>query len=599
MLCVPTGGNAADPQPYTVDVAKTGNGPLDAAIHDSLTLISLQKVAPVGAFALVGRARIDRDRVIAALHSYGFYKARVTMTIAGQPIDDPTLPETLDAVPADHAVPVTIAITAGPQFHLGQVSVIGPLPPEARAQLGLQPGQPALAEQVVDARTRLSAALANEGYALAKVSEPVAILHPGTDQLDVSFTVDTGPRVDIGPIAINGLKGVNESFVRRRLLLHQGEQFSPTTLERARSDLSDTGVFSSVRIVPATRLDVQGRLPVEIDVTERPEHVVKLTAAYSTDLGVSLGASWSDRNLFGNAEQLNIGGYYTGGGTDETAPGYNVYIQFIKPDFPARNQSVQLDAGAIDENLTAYDRTAVTGDALFNVKFNKQWSGSIGVAGEDEKIYQELVNRYYTLIGLPISLHYDSTNNLLEPTQGIRATVNATPTLSVGHDNATFVTMQASASTYLDASGLLGEAPGRSVVALRGLVGETAGASQFEVPADKRFYAGGSGTVRGYKYQQVGPLFPDTKPEGGTAVSAGTIEFRQRVLESFGVAAFVDAGQVSASGAPFTENWAVGAGVGFRYYTSIGPIRLDVALPLQHVPGNDAFEVYIGIGEAF
>src|SRR5208282_2701178 len=118
------------------------------------------------------------------------------------------------------------------------------------------------------------------------------------------------------------------------------------------------------------------------------------------------------------------------------------------------------------------------------------------------------------------------------------ATVNATPTLSVGHGNATFVIMQASASTYLDASGLLGEAAGRSVVALRGLVGQTEGASQFEVPADKRFYAGGSATVRGYKYQQVGPLFPNNEPQGGTSVSAGTIEFRQRFLKSFGAAAF-------------------------------------------------------------
>jgi len=121
----------------------------------------------------------------------------------------------------------------------------------------------------------------------------------------------------------------------------------------------------------------------------------------------------------------------------------------------------------------------------------------------------------------------------------------------------------------------------------------------FSLPPDQRFYAGGSATVRGFRYQSVGPQFPDGKPTGGTAVSAGSVEFRQRILDSYGVVAFVDAGQVTANGAPFTSSWRVGAGIGARYYTSIGPIRLDVAIPLNREPHGDAFELYIGIGQAF
>ena len=145
--------------------------------------------------------------------------------------------------------------------------------------------------------------------------------------------------------------------------------------------------------------------------------------------------------------------------------------------------------------------------------------------------------------------------------------------------------LQASGSTYIDMPWLGGD-PGRSVLALRGLVGDAEGASQFELPPDKRFYAGGSATVRGYKYQSVGPRFPDNKPQGGTSVAAATVEFRQRILDSFGMAVFADAGQVTASGSPFAGNWAIGAGVGARYYTPVGPIRVDVAIPLEQAAGG-------------
>jgi translocation and assembly module TamA len=189
---------------------------------------------------------------------------------------------------------------------------------------------------------------------------------------------------------------------------------------------------------------------------------------------------------------------------------------------------------------------------------------------------------------------YDSTTNLLNPTSGVRAMLSVTPTQSLGKPDATFFITQLSGSTYLD---LLSD--GRSVLALRGLVGQVSGTGVFGLPPDQRFYAGGSGTVRGYRYQSIGPQFADEKPTGGTAISAGSVEFRQRILGNYGVVGFVDAGQVSNTGAPFTQSWRIGAGVGARYYTSIGPIRLDVAVPLNKEPGGDSFELYIGIGQAF
>jgi translocation and assembly module TamA len=586
---------AADPQPYTVSIDNTGNSALDQALHDSSMLVSLRESAPVAPFALIARAQEDVGRFETALHSFGFYKGRVDVRIAGHPLDDPNLTDILDRMPANPPVPVTVAFEPGPLFHLRKVAIEGAVPDAARAKLDLKPGAPAVASDVLAARQRLLNAMRDEGYALAEVDQPIAILEPAANALDVTFKAKSGPRVDLGPITVEGLKRVNDSFVRKRLLVHQGELFSPEALEKARADLASTGVFSSVRLVQGTQLDPEGQLPITFQVAERPRHAVTLGAAYSTDLGIYVTATWSDRNVFGNAEQLNITAGFQGGGSAQVSPGYNVNVQFIKPDFLARDQSLQVDVGAIKQSLQAYDQNAFIADVLLNRKLSDHWSGSVGLSGEVERITQEGITRDYELLGVPITVKYDSTNSPFDPTHGIRATVNVTPTQSFGQtSNATFVLMQAAGATYLDLA-----QPGRSVLALRGLIGSAQGASQFDLPPDKRFYAGGSATVRGYKFQSVGPLFPDGKPQGGTAVTAGTIEFRQRILNQFGFAVFADAGQVTANGAPFAGTWRVGVGAGPRYYTPIGPIRLDVAFPLNRQPGGDAFELYIGIGQAF
>jgi len=137
------------------------------------------------------------------------------------------------------------------------------------------------------------------------------------------------------------------------------------------------------------------------------------------------------------------------------------------------------------------------------------------------------------------------------------------------------------------------------VIAARALLASIFGASQFDVPPDRRLYVGGSGTVRGYKYQSIGPLFPSGNPIGATAADAASIEFRQRIGEEWGFAAFADAGQASTTRVPFNGPLFVGVGAGVRYYTSIGPIRADVAIPLSRPVGGDSFEIYVGLGQAF
>lgn len=603
-MCLAGGAaRAADPQPYAVTLAPTGNAALDAALRGSSQLIALRQKAPAGPFALVARARADQDRLRTALESFGFYAGQVRVALAGRSVADPDLPALLDATPAGRSVAADIMVIPGPLFHLRRVELLGAIPAPARAAFGLAQGQPAVAQSVLAAGARVLSSLQEQGYALARVDPPVVVEVPQARALDVTYTVATGPRVDIGHITIAGLRRVNESYVRRRLLIHQGQLWQPSKIEAARQDLASVGVFSSVQLRPAPPLQPGDELPLDITVTERPRHAVTFNVAYSTDLGGSAGITWQHRNLFGNAEQLNLSAAVTGlGGTATTGIGYDVTAQLLKPDFLRRDQTIAFDLGAIKQDLQAYAQTAETAGVVLTRKFSKEWTGSIGLTGEQEQILQEGVTRDYTLVALPVTAKFDSTglsNPLDDALHGLRATLGVSPTASLGSPDATFVILQATASTYFDLARLGITTPGRSVIALRGLVASAQGAANFDLPPDQRFYAGGSSTVRGFKYQSVGPLFPDHNPIGGEAVDAATVEFRQRVWGPVGAALFLDAAQVAESSAPFQGTLREGAGAGLRYYTPIGPIRVDVAVPLNKPPGGDSFELYLGLGQAF
>jgi translocation and assembly module TamA len=585
---------AADPEPYTVTIAKTPDSALNAALSGSSDLESLRTTAPAGPFALVERARRDQDRFVTALQSFGYFKGRVAITINGHPLNDPSLVGLLQQAPASPPAKVDVAVMPGPQFHIGRVNVTGVVPPQAQATLNLHPGQPAVASDVLAAQGRLLNALREEGYALAKVDLQPAVVHLNENVMDVAIKVATGPRVDIGPITFQGLDGVNASFIRRRAQLHQGELFSPTKIESARADLAGLPIFSYVHAQPATALDAQGQLPMTIYFGERPLHAVDFGASYSTDLGVGLTAGWHDRNLFGNAEQLNLTAAFQGGGNSQLHPGYKVNAQFLKPDYFARNQTLEVNVGAVDQSLLAYSQKALLQSVTLTRQLAPHWNFSYGVGGEEERIGQEGVFRNYTLLLVPLALRFDDTNSLLNPTRGIRAALTVTPVGSLTGTRSAFLITQLSGSTYLDLSG-----NGRTVLAMRGLIGNAFGASEFSLPPDMRFYAGGSGTVRGYKFQSVGPQFPDGTPIGGTEITAGSIELRQRVLQNWGFTLFTDAGQVSARGTAFTEKYGVGVGAGVLYYTSIGPMRAQFAIPAVTLPNSGSYELYIGIGQAF
>lgn len=595
VLTLATPTRAADPQPYTVTFAKSGDPAIDKLAEETSNLVALRTKAPAGPFALVLRARGDVTRLQAVLDSAGYYDGHVSITIEGKPLDDPSLPQFIAHYAGATPIPVSVTLTRGPLFHLGKVSVKGDVPAKAMATFSLKSGQPAEAAHVVAAGARLQAALLNEGYAFAKVSPPAAFENPAQKTIDVTYTVKTGPRVDLGRITITGLHTVHKNFVDREMTLRPGEQFSPKRIEAARQRLAGLNVFSSVQAMPAKALSPDGRLPVTFKVIEGPPRTVSFMAGYATDTGGVLGASWTHHNLFGGGQTLNLSAEATGlGGSSTTGLGYNVGATYTLPAFFRRSQTLSFNINALKQDYTAYNQQGVLAGMTFTRKFAKHWRVSLGPTGIIEDVAQEGVNTRYDLVQLPLVLKYDSTNSLFDPTRGIRAAASITPSYSILAPSTFFTILQLSGSTYIDLTG-----KGRSIIALRGLVGSVQGASTFELPPDQRFYAGGSGTIRGYAYQSVGPQFADGNPVGGTSIDAGTVEYRQRIGKSFGTAVFVDAGQVSSSATPFEGSVKVGAGFGLRYYTAIGPIRVDFAVPLVHQANSGNFQLYIGIGQAF
>ncbi|GBR53054.1 outer membrane protein [Neokomagataea thailandica NBRC 106555] len=663
--------------PYKVSLKKTGNGAVDSAVAASSQLQVLQKTQAVGPYALSGRIRADYDRVNTALESQGYYAGHVTISVdvAGQSLDglNPELPDALKTAGAKNggkgSVKITIAAALGTQFRLGDVSIVAPepkvkadpsaptsastqpptpAPTQASAQtqhkagaspaatkaqattqppqpvtltegeqkaFGLASGQPALAATVLAAQGNLLTYLEEEGYATAVVATPVAYLKPQSQTLDIIYHVERGPKVVIGPIALSGLVHVKDSFLRRRLTLHEGELYRPSTIEAARQDLAGTGVFSTVQVHDAPPIITLGpnisrvpgvtqAMPVNFGFAEGKRHTLSAQAGFSTDLGGRAGVSWTHHNLLGAAEQLKLTALVTGlGGSAQQGLGYDVYADFNKPDFLRRDQTLSLRVEAIKQLLYSYRQTAFLARGGLGRHLGRYWFVSAGLMGMREEIQQFGDTRRYFIISTPLSATYDSTQllNPIDPaTHGIRASLTATPSVSLGSTTSFFTILTAQASTYFDFARLGITKPGSSVLAVRGIVGSVQGASTYQIPPDQRLYAGGPATVRGFRYQGVGPQYGNTKYAiGGTSMDAGTVEFRQRLPKNLGMAAFVDAGQVGTGSRPGQGTLRIGYGAGVRYFTPIGPVRVDVALPVNRPAQGDKWELYLGLGETF
>ncbi len=229
-------------------------------------------------------------------------------------------------------------------------------------------------------------------------------------------------------------------------------------------------------------------------------------------------------------------------------------------------------------------------------RLSRFWNVGLGTLAEvTETVASDAEGQAY-LIGLPGFAEYDNTDNALNPSKGWRIRANVTPFIGQ-FDNrfSPFLSNEVAASTYFD---LTGEK--RYIAAVRGRLGSILATSISDVPSGRRLYSGGGGSIRGYAERTIGPLDNDSQPTGGLSALEIGGEFRAQVYGDFGLAVFAAAGSVSEEPVPtFSAGVQYAAGLGFRYYSPLGPIRADVAIPLNARRSDEAFQLYFSIGQAF
>lgn len=565
----------------------------------------LDKDQPVSgdALALLQAAQARRSRLASALRSRGYYDARVVATVGNQPIDEASALDAIESQPDSAKTDFEIKIATGPVYKVVDLNIDGPKDivdgaALDRSKLALQPGQPADAGVIINTENQILDQVRNRGYALAKVARREVVIDHATREANVTYFLQPGPVATMGPVQFSGTEKVDTTYLQKRVPFKQGDPYTPDKVTALRDKLTALGVFSAVRMKPATSLDANGELPIDVGLEDRPSRSIGFGAAYETILGASVNAYWLHRNLFGQAESLRLSAManHIGQGTMPDDLGYGLRADFLKPDWWIAGQDATASAQALREVYPAYTRKAVLFGVGLNRTISSHWRVSAGLSYETSQIEQSGTTAYYNLFGVPMSATLNEANNDLDPTQGYKLALNVAPYADLNHGNNLFAIAKLVGTTYLDVSG-----NGRSVIAGRAAFGSMPGGTNTMVPPDKAFYAGGGGSIRGFTYQSAGPRDAFNNPVGGASLVEASLEFRQRIGQSFGVVAFVDAGGAYSKTLPdFSEMTPrVGTGVGVRYYTSFGPARLDVGFPLNKRAGDAPFGVYVSIGQAF
>ncbi len=548
---------------------------------------------------LLQGAQAAAARINTALRSRGYYDATIKATVDGRPIAEPGALDAIDARPDNEPTSFAFDITTGPRYRVADVAIRPPnaetsLPGIDRAKLGLSPGDPADASAILEAQDKLITELRKQGYALASIKRDVVVNH-ATREATVTFVAETGPMARMGPVRFSGSDKVDMAWLQRRVPFKEGDPYDPAKVEAMRGKLTSLGVFNSVRIKPAATLDANGELPFDVELTDRLSRSIGFGVSYETQLGFAVSGFWTHRNLFGQAESLRLTAELThiGQGYAILDTGFAFRAAFRKPDWWLAGQDARLEAAGLREVLDAYTRNAITAYAGFDRVFSPRWRAQLGFAGEASRITRNGITMDYQLVGLPLSILYNHANSDLNPTEGYRIDFDITPWV---YSRNFFTVMRLTGRHYFDFS-----EDGRSVLATRASLGSEPAISIGAIPPDKYFYAGGGGSVRGFIYQSAGPRDAFNNPLGGASVFEANVEFRQRIGKSWGAVAFVDAGSAYPYFFPDFTLFAprVGAGVGARYYTDFGPVRVDVGFPLNRREGDPAFGVYVSLGQAF
>lgn len=584
-----------DPVLYSASVVVEGASPGDAlssALSASSDLIGLQEKPAAGDIGLIARGNGDFERLVATLYEDARYGGTVTILMDGVRLAD---------LQPDHAfrrgAPVDIRITVRPgaQYRLGEVQLIDEAGVPLAADDPIRPGDIASSNRLLDVEDALLSDMRSGGYGLARLEDRKIVADSETRTLDVTMRFVRGPLTPFGDTRVIGTDSVDPEFVARMAGLKPGKTYSPDALRQAERRLRALNVFSSVVLRTDDALDETGRLPVTIETAERKHRYFGGGVTVSTDAGAGIEAYWGHRNLFGRAERLrleaSIGRISDADRLEEL--NWNAAALFEKPGFLGA-QSKFVSAARIENTFSdAYRRLSGSLEAGLERQLTDDQTLGGSLRLEYSRVETATTEIDYLTLSAPIEYAIDRRDDPLDSSDGWRALLRITPAHEFQTATA-FVKAEGEFSAYqaLDRDD-------RLVLAGRVAAGTMMGASLAAVPLDQRFFAGGGGSVRGYAFQGIGPVDAGGAPTGGLSYAEVSAELRARVTDTIGVVGFVDGGTVSAEQVPDLGEMRFGIGAGLRYLTPFGPLRLDVAIPLDKGPNDPDVGIYAGIGQAF
>ena len=535
------------------------------------------------------RATEDEALILRLLKSQGYYDGTVTTSLA-----QPTK--------ANGPVRAHIVVTPGPPYHLGLIMADAQptLPPDLiRNALPLKTGDQIIAVQVLAAEANVSVIMQQSGYPFVKVGDRDILLDGSKLTGDYTLKVDTGHRARFGGFKSDGKEAFGADHVAVMTRFDKGDLYDNRKVDDLREALVATGLFRSVAVEPVatgTFAD-DGSEYVDLLVHQQrgPYRTLAGEFGYSTGKGVTATASWQNRNKFPPEGALISPAAL---GTQEQG----LTTTFRRSNAKKRDRTFQLAAGATHNVYDSYEAyTASLSGSISRVStplWQKVWTWSYGFdlsaskeATDGVADFDNDADNYY-FAALPTKLAYDRSDSLLNPATGYRASAEVTPLISLSAGGS-------SLRTVLDASYYY-PMGAKGVIAARTRVGVLAGGQLADIPPSRRLYAGGGGSVRGYSYQQLGPKDSSGDPTGGLSLFEASVEYRYR-FGDFGIVPFIDIGQSYASTTPSFSDLRVGIGIGARLYTNFGPIRIDVATPLNRDKTNSEPQIalYVGIGQAF
>ncbi len=574
-----------------VDFRVTGApAALERTLRESSALLGAVREETTEPQDLFSAALAEYGRLVGALYSEGYYSPVVNVLIDGReaagipPVDAPT-----------KIGAIQVLVQPGPAFQFGQARV-APLTPDTTLPPGFAVGEPARSGLVQDAVAAGIKGWRDAGHAKAATADESIVADHATNRLAANITLNPGPRLRFGDLRIEGAERMRESRIRAIAGLPVGRVFDPDDLERSAERLRRTGVFKSISLTEDETITDPDLLGITATLVEEKRRRYSFGAELASLDGVTLSGEWIHRNLFGGAERLTVDGEVTNIGAQQSGVDYVLGVTLDRPaTFRADTTlSFNIDAESLDEE----DYTTTLGriGATLSRDFTDTLTGRIGLEYTNGSFTDETGTFNFQQVSLPIGLTLDRRDDPLNAAKGYYIDAELMPFQGLG-DSASGTRVK------LDARAYRGFGTTRKVViAGRVQAGAIFGADIATTPRDYLFYSGGGGTVRGQPYQSLGVAVVEEGGElvetGGTAFVGGSVELRAMVTDTIGVVGFVDVGQVSALDFNGSDGFHAGAGIGVRYATGFGPIRLDVATPVAGDTG-DGVQIYVGIGQSF